>query len=78
MMEILKVLQPALKGMSASVANKMKRRDLMFRMEQLTFELTDHGATEQLSRITLVAKLASRGSGPTICWASSRKQRVSG
>jgi hypothetical protein len=36
-----------------------------------------HGATEQLSRITLDAKVASRGSGPTICWAAFESVRES-
>src|ERR1051325_5190748 len=35
-----------------------------------TVELTGHGATEQLRRITLDAKVASRGSDPTICWVA--------
>jgi len=33
-----------------------------------------HGATEQPSRITLDAKVASHGSGPTICWVRPQKK----
>ena len=47
--------------------NNVLGSHLSFRIERITLELTGQGATERLRWIRLDAKVASRGSGPTIC-----------